>query len=541
MVENDLHKQQMPIADDGISVDVNTSDEKHLDENRFAPIEKMIRDVSRRQWRRLFFYRMLGVFFVSEIITAILLLIECFGDLGAGSVWMISGITLSIGAVVGLLAGLTVRFDHMVAARLIDSRFELKDRVLTALSLNRSGRSDGMARLQLDDTLNAVASIRVSELGFSGKKKKIVPSLILMSVIFAICLAFSFIENRSNAYTVEPIPELVRLTEEVRQEILEPVEFDLPRTSPKQEQDWQEQTNKLQKKLEEQVQKLEENMDDPKEMLAALSEMEEAIRQTLSQFDTQTEERALSDLGSVLSESAVLTNAGKAMKAGRWSDASKELQKADLDKMNNEDRKKTSSRLKKLSKDQKNKNRQTDSNQTERLANSISAGDNGLTGNLLKQLSDRIERYSLRKGICRSLQKRLAFLCSCKSNCSGCCANGQNGGQKIQKSNKGGKNSGKGRAGDPRTGQDSKLSSTRRQNQLNGMSGEGPSEIETLSSDEAAGNAVRPYSEVYREYKKKSESVLESEPIPLGNRQIIRRYFESIRPHDKSEDNNPEK
>jgi len=29
-----------------------------------------------------------------------------------------------------------------------------------------------------------------------------------------------------------------------------------------------------------------------------------------------------------------------------------------------------------------------------------------------------------------------------------------------------------------------------------------------------------------------SEAVLETEPIPLGQRQMIRRYFESIRPSD---------
>jgi hypothetical protein len=37
---------------------------------------------------------------------------------------------------------------------------------------------------------------------------------------------------------------------------------------------------------------------------------------------------------------------------------------------------------------------------------------------------------------------------------------------------------------------------------------------------------------MYQKYRKLSEAVLDSEPIPLGHRQTIRRYFELIRPQD---------
>jgi len=36
--------------------------------------------------------------------------------------------------------------------------------------------------------------------------------------------------------------------------------------------------------------------------------------------------------------------------------------------------------------------------------------------------------------------------------------------------------------------------------------------------------------EVYSKYRKMSDAVLDSEDIPLGHRQTIRRYFEAIRP-----------
>ena len=54
--------------------------------------------------------------------------------------------------------------------------------------------------------------------------------------------------------------------------------------------------------------------------------------------------------------------------------------------------------------------------------------------------------------------------------------------------------------------------------------------METTHSPEGKQKAARAYKESYDKYKKMSEEVLDSEPIPLGHRQTIRKYFELIRP-----------
>ena len=54
--------------------------------------------------------------------------------------------------------------------------------------------------------------------------------------------------------------------------------------------------------------------------------------------------------------------------------------------------------------------------------------------------------------------------------------------------------------------------------------------METTHSPEGKQKAARAYKESYDKYKKMSEDVLDSEPIPLGHRQAIRKYFELIRP-----------
>src|SRR5690242_7877211 len=65
-----------------------------------------------------------------------------------------------------------------------------------------------------------------------------------------------------------------------------------------------------------------------------------------------------------------------------------------------------------------------------------------------------------------------------------------------------------------------------------------------------SGKAVRPraaargrsrVSRKAKEYEQLSESALDSEPIPLGHRQTIRRYFEMIRPQDGETDEVNEK
>ena len=42
--------------------------------------------------------------------------------------------------------------------------------------------------------------------------------------------------------------------------------------------------------------------------------------------------------------------------------------------------------------------------------------------------------------------------------------------------------------------------------------------------------AAREYREVYSRYKKLSDEALEQEALPLGYQEIIRNYFEGIRP-----------
>jgi hypothetical protein len=79
-------------------------------------------------------------------------------------------------------------------------------------------------------------------------------------------------------------------------------------------------------------------------------------------------------------------------------------------------------------------------------------------------------------------------------------------------------------------GDRTKLDSARKREQVEGQMGEGASETETAHMPEGRQAAARAYQDQYKKYRRMTEAALNSEPIPLGHRQTIRRYFELIRP-----------
>jgi hypothetical protein len=87
-------------------------------------------------------------------------------------------------------------------------------------------------------------------------------------------------------------------------------------------------------------------------------------------------------------------------------------------------------------------------------------------------------------------------------------------------------------------GAQTELDSERRLDYLKGQLGTvGESDKETVSSAEGEAElAERAVREQLQEYVKQSEAVLEAESIPVGRRQVIRRYFEQIRPADAALD-----
>ena len=74
------------------------------------------------------------------------------------------------------------------------------------------------------------------------------------------------------------------------------------------------------------------------------------------------------------------------------------------------------------------------------------------------------------------------------------------------------------------------MKSARKQEQLSGVQGEGPSETEIMQAPEGEQEAIRKFAAKYSKFRREAEAVLNSEPLPMGHRETVRTYFEAIRP-----------
>jgi hypothetical protein len=143
-----------------------------------------------------------------------------------------------------------------------------------------------------------------------------------------------------------------------------------------------------------------------------------------------------------------------------------------------------------------------------------------------KRLAGEARKHARRKKINDLLRKQCECLGECKSECEGC-----EGAAGLAKG-KGGKNWGLAASGNE-PGEKTTHLGAKQKDQLKGKhSDEGEVEIETTHSPEGKQESLRSYRENYAKYRRMSEAVLDSEPIPLGHRQTIRRYFELIRPQE---------
>ena len=173
------------------------------------------------------------------------------------------------------------------------------------------------------------------------------------------------------------------------------------------------------------------------------------------------------------------------------------------------------------------------------LAEGLKSG-NGKVGQAAKNLAQKINNAVKRKKANDLLTAQIEDLKESKCQCQ------NNGGAKIKqpsKSNDPSSNWGRAISGNT-DGEKTKLNSKRNELQLTGTPGaEGDSDVETTATPEARQKAARDYKEKYEKFKKESETVVDGEPIPLGHRQMVKKYFELIRPSngDMAEKPVPEK
>jgi hypothetical protein len=288
------------------------------------------------------------------------------------------------------------------------------------------------------------------------------------------------------------------------------------------------EVEKLLQQLAETLEQLKQPGVDPKEALAKLSQMEAALEAQQQQLASPQMEAQMKQLGEALSLAEPLASAGQALEQGEYEKAAEEMERQELPKLDRQTERALIEKLDKL------KQAAADGMQRS-LAEAVGQASGGLSGSNRKQYQDGMKglagqarRQGRRTKLSSLLKKQCQCLSECKSECESACRSMANA--------KGGKNWGLGASGNEAGEKTAMLKSSKTMEIKGQESAEGDVDVETLQSSEQQQEVARQYREKVEKYEQLSESVLDSEPIPLGHRQTIRKYFELIRPQAEQVD-----
>jgi hypothetical protein len=239
----------------------------------------------------------------------------------------------------------------------------------------------------------------------------------------------------------------------------------------------------------------------------------------------QDVEAALKAVGEAMSLAPPLQSVGEAISHGEMEKAAEDLPKLDLPNLDRKTEKALTEKLNQQAKnDAGNGSQKALREAIERLSQGLTQGERNRFKEGLQGLASECRKQGHRKKLSDLLRKQCQCLCECKGECESECKNESEGNKK------GGSKWGLARSGNQPGEKTAKLK-TNPEMKLKGQeSSSGDSDIETQKDMAKEQSAVRQYREQSKKYEQLAESVLEAEPIPLGHRQTIRRYFELIRP-----------
>jgi hypothetical protein len=446
---------------------------------------------------------------------------------------------LAAGPVAGLLVGLVLRSRWHDAGAAVDGHYGLKDRAVTALAFADRTHPTDLQALQMADAVTHLGRIAPPAVVPLKAPRSLAFSLTAAAAA-AVVLAWPLARPRAEAGPA-PVPDHIVAAAEEQKEKLKALEKKLADTTQDLEDEKSDDEKKgmkeLLEKLMQKVEELTQPGTDEKEALAKLSEMQAEMQALANQLNVAAMDGELSSLGTALAASTAFEGAGKALQEGKLEKAAKELEKIDEVKLTPKEAKALEEKLKQLAKQMGDAGQGALSDSVAELANSLKGGK-GKVGKATRSLGKKLNNAVKRRKVNDLLNAQIEDLKDCKCEC--------NGGARVRTNKKSNSPSSTwGRAVNGNIdGEKTKLGSRREVMQINGTpGGEGDSDIETTATPEARQQASREYKEKYHKFRKESEAVLEGEPIPLGHRQMVKKYFELIRPSNddtpKKTENNP--
>jgi hypothetical protein len=427
--------------------------------------------------------------------------------------------------VIGAVVGAFGRRSWTLAARSVDARYKLKDRTATALDFLEKPKAGQMHELAIADAVAHLGDVNPREVVPLRMPRPLPYALAALAIAILLVLV-PLGRDTAEAGPSAPLPGILAEAEQLEKTMIPELEELAAR-----EQD--EQLKQLVEELKELVEEMKEPGVDLREALATLSQMQAVIAATQSEFNLEAVDASLKELGEAISPATSLKSASQALQEGKYSKAAEELEQFDPNQVAPKEAKTVAEQLKKLAKKMQDGNQGELSDATAELSEALESENESQCKGAANKLAGLCKAQGMRKKIGECLGCQLAALSECKGACQSNGQGNKNGGQNVAQSNSPKQTWGLGASGQPLGDRATRIDATLNREQLTGTQGEGPSEKEVTHSPEGREQASREYREKYQQYRRMTEAVLESEPLPLGHRQTIRKYFESIRPQNE--------
>ncbi len=450
---------------------------------------------------------------VSGLVVCVLTIVQSTESLKSVR-WTVIGILLA-GPISGWLYSALRRRQERDAAVAIDQTYRLKDRVFTALDfLNRTADPTIWQELQLEDARQHLAEV---------DPRTVVPLRAPRSwywglVISAAAVSIGFFGTSTNPVVAEILSSdvVVAQVERIEESLKELREFDAEDISPELDTLLQELAGRLKELRQPGV--------DSHEALALLSQMETSLWNQQRQIKSLNTEAQLMAIGEALSLSDDMQVAGKAMIQGDLTRAAEVLSTMEMPDMDRPTRKAITRELNGLRQDAKLEASRKLQDAAAQTVQGLSQSNSDRFCEGMEGLASECRKQGLRKKLSHLLHKQYRIVGESKT------ASASDLAASASSNSRGGETPGLGKSGNQPGVETSRLKTDNQMKITGQQSAEGDVDVETITTPEAAQEAVRRYQQQSAEYDRLTESVLESESIPPGHRRTIRRYFELIRP-----------
>ncbi|MCA9057369.1 MAG: hypothetical protein KDA85_02680 [Planctomycetaceae bacterium] len=421
------------------------------------------------------------------------------------------------------------RDSPLPAARICDRYFQLKDRLVSSVQFATSGTPlTPLTRLLLQETCESVQSLSLPE-----AMRWQWPTQVRST--FAVTILLGFLLLLLPAPVTAPINSSMR---EARESTAAAIAADLTELADLAEETGNTDLQQLVNRLREDAQQLTTPETSIRDAMATVSTMQARLNQMRAALDIELIDAQFANLGAALAEAAPLRPAGSALMKQQLSEAADALDELQQLKLEHPEALAVADQLDQVASTMQQENLKELGDKVEQLADNVRNHNGEGMQAAGQSLAESIREHQSARQLAQALRARAQRMADSKSAMRDSQQKAQTAGGSNEQQDKlangsgsGGKNAGSAAAG-ATTGEAERLQSQLQMVRLAGQLGEqGDSETErTTDLAPREESAQRQAQQVHSKYQRMSEAAIESEQIPPGHRETIRRYFSSIRP-----------